>query len=179
MRWFEAIRTATPETTIALRLLLATALGAVIGLEREYKARPAGLRIHMLTALAAAVFTLLTFELFHEARSGKEPGPADPIRVIEAVTAGVAFLAAGAIIQARGQVQGLTTGAAMWLAGAVGVASGAGYYSIALMATILALIILTALTYLERRIEAAQSPAPSTETSAPDNRRRLGAREKP
>lgn len=67
----------------------------------------------------------------------------------------------------------------MWLAGAVGVASGAGYYSIALMATILALIILTALTYLERRIEAAQSPAPSTETSAPDNRRRLGAREKP
>jgi putative Mg2+ transporter-C (MgtC) family protein len=161
MRWFEAIRTATPETAIALRLLLAAALGAVIGLEREYKARPAGLRTHMLTALAAAVFTVLTFELFHEARSGKVPGPADPIRVIEAVTAGVAFLAAGAIIQARGQVQGLTTGAAMWLAGAVGVASGAGCYSIALMATVLALIILTVLTYLERWIEASQNRVPS------------------
>ena len=84
------------------------------------------------------------------------PAPADPIRVIEAVTAGVAFLAAGAIIQARGQVKGLTTGAAMWLAGAVGVACGAGYYSIALMATALALGILTVLVYLERRVEASQ-----------------------
>ena len=55
------------------------------------------------------------------------PGPADPIRVIEAATAGVAFLAAGAIIQARGQVQGLTTGAAMWPAGGAGVACGGGY----------------------------------------------------
>lgn len=60
----------------------------------------------------------------------------------------------------------------MWLAGAVDVASGAGYYSIALMATVLALIILTVLTYLERRMEAAQSPAPGTDTTAPDNRRR-------
>jgi putative Mg2+ transporter-C (MgtC) family protein len=159
MRWFDAMRTATPEAAIAFRLLLAAALGAVIGLEREYKARPAGLRTHMLTALAAAVFTVITFELLHEARSGREPGPADPIRVIEAVTAGVAFLAAGAIIQARGQVHGLTTGAAMWLAGAVGVACGGGYYSVALMATVLALLILTVLTYLERRIEASQNQA--------------------
>ncbi len=164
MGWFETLRTATPETAIAFRLLLAAALGAVIGLEREYKARPAGLRTHMLTALAAAVFTIITFELVHYARSLNPDGPADPIRVIEAVTAGVAFLAAGAFIQARGQVHGLTTGAAMWLAGAVGVACGAGFYSIALMATVLALAILTLLTFLERRIEASQvqdaSPQP-------------------
>jgi putative Mg2+ transporter-C (MgtC) family protein len=117
----------------------------------------------MLTALAAAVFTIITFELVHYARSLNPDGPADPIRVIEAVTAGVAFLAAGAIIQARGQVQGLTTGAAMWLAGAVGVACGGGYYSIALMATVLALLILTALRYLERRIEASQGPKARSE----------------
>jgi putative Mg2+ transporter-C (MgtC) family protein len=169
MRWFDSLRTATPEMAITVRLLLAAALGAVIGMEREYKARPAGLRTHMLTALAAAVFTIIMFELMHEARRMDPPGPADPIRVIEAVTAGVAFLAAGAIIQARGQVQGLTTGAAMWLAGAVGVACGGGYYSIALMATVLALLILTALRYLERRIEASQGtnarsePPPSHE----------------
>ena len=160
MHWFESLRTATPETAIAFRLLLAAALGAAIGLEREHKARPAGLRTHILTALAAAVFTLITFELLHEARSAETPGPADPIRVIEAVTAGVAFQAAGAIIQARGQVQGLTTGAAMWLAGAVGVACGGGYYSIALMATVLALLVLSVLGYLERRIEASQSRNP-------------------
>jgi putative Mg2+ transporter-C (MgtC) family protein len=91
MGWFESIRTVTPETTIAIRLLLAAALGAVIGFEREYKSRPAGLRTHMLVALAAALFTLITFELFYEARSDTNPGPADPIRIIEAVTAGVAF----------------------------------------------------------------------------------------
>jgi putative Mg2+ transporter-C (MgtC) family protein len=156
MPWLESLRTATPEEAVAFRLVLAVALGAVIGLEREYRARPAGLRTHMLTALAAAVFTLITFELLHDARKADAPGPADPIRVIEAVTAGVAFLAAGAIIQARGQVQGLTTGAAMWLAGAVGVACGGGYYSIALMATALALAILTIMAWLERRIEISQ-----------------------
>ncbi|HEX5957965.1 MAG TPA: MgtC/SapB family protein [Hyphomicrobiaceae bacterium] len=164
MHWLDSIRTFTPEAAIALRLLLAAALGAMIGLEREFKARPAGLRTHMLTSLAAAVFTVLTFELLHEARARPQPGPADPIRVIEAVTAGVAFLGAGAIIQARGHVRGLTTGAAMWLAGAVGVACGAGYYSIALMATILALLILTVLAYLERRF----GMAPPDSQSAPD-----------
>lgn len=163
MRWLESVRTVTPEAAIAFRLLLAAALGAVIGLEREYKARPAGLRTHMLTALAAAVFTLLTFELLHDTRKEDASGPADPIRVIEAVTAGVAFLAAGAIIQARGQVRGLTTGAAMWLAGAVGVACGGGYYSIAMMAAVLAVLILSVLSYLERRIEARNGPSRPTE----------------
>ncbi|HEX6000361.1 MAG TPA: MgtC/SapB family protein [Hyphomicrobiaceae bacterium] len=173
MHWLDSMRTFTPEAAIALRLLLAAALGAVIGLEREYKARPAGLRTNMLTALAAAVFTVLTFELLHEVRDRPQPGPADPIRVIEAVTAGVAFLGAGAIIQARGQVRGLTTGAAMWLAGSVGVACGAGYYSIALMATLLALLILTALAYLERWLGTAPSDSPSTpdQSSSRHNRR--------
>ncbi|MFZ1101457.1 MAG: MgtC/SapB family protein [Hyphomicrobiaceae bacterium] len=171
MPWFDALRTATPETAIAFRLLLAAALGAVIGLEREFKARPAGLRTHMLVALAAAVFTLITLELLQETRSAQEQGRADPIRVIEAVTAGVAFLAAGAIIQARGQVQGITTGAAMWLAGAVGVACGGGYYTIAAMATVLAMLILTVLAYIERRIEGSQHTAARTE-QPPRNRQR-------
>lgn len=169
MHWLDSIRTATPEMVIALRLLLAAALGAVIGLEREYKARPAGLRTHMLTSLAAAVFTLLTLELLHEARSAPNPTPADPIRIIVAVTSGVAFLAAGVIIQARGRVHGLTTGAAMWLAGAVGVACGAGYYSIALMATMLALVILWALAYLERRIGTAPESKAGPSPSRPDD----------
>ena len=142
MEWLDAFNTSIPLATILLRLLLATVLGAAIGLEREWKSRPAGLRTHMLTALASATFTLITLELLADARKQKETA-ADPIRVIEAVTAGVAFLAAGAIIQSRGAVKGLTTGAGMWLAGAVGVATGAGYYVIAVFASVLALVILT------------------------------------
>jgi putative Mg2+ transporter-C (MgtC) family protein len=149
VEWLEPLGTSTPAPVIALRLFLATALGAAIGLEREYKERPAGLRTHMLTAVASTVFTLITLELLSEARSLTGSASADPIRVIEAVTAGVAFLAAGAIIRARGQVRGLTTGAGMWLAGAVGVACGSGYYSIAVMATLLALLILAVVGRLE------------------------------
>ncbi len=131
-----------PMTTIIVRLFLAAALGAAIGYDREVRNRPAGLRTHMLTAVAAAVFTVITLELFHQARQLQPDGGFDPIRVVEAVTAGVAFLAAGTIIQSRGNVQGLTTGAAMWLTGAVGVASGFGMYVVAVVTTVLALLIL-------------------------------------
>lgn len=148
MEGFDSVRTATPEYVIAIRLILAAGLGAIIGFERESKDRDAGLRTHMLTALAAALFTIITAEIFHDSRGPQ--GPGDPIRIIEAVTAGVAFLAAGAIIQSRGEVRGLTTGAGMWLAGAIGVAAGGGYYSVAVMGTVLALIILFGLAHLTR-----------------------------
>jgi putative Mg2+ transporter-C (MgtC) family protein len=135
-------------TTIVVRLLLAAALGAAIGFDREVRNRPAGLRTHMLTAVAAAAFTVITLEVFHQARLVQPDGGFDPIRVVEAVTAGVAFLAAGTIIQSRGNVQGLTTGAAMWLAGAVGVAVGFGLYVIAVLTTVLALLILVAVSFI-------------------------------
>jgi putative Mg2+ transporter-C (MgtC) family protein len=83
---------------------------------------------HMLTALAAATFTIVALELALWAPGHNATG--DPIRAIEAVTAGVAFLAAGTIIQAKTQVIGLTTGASMWLAGALGVACGTGMYAL-------------------------------------------------
>ena len=147
MTWasmLDASHTVMHELEIALRLLLAAAAGAAIGIDREMKDRPAGLRTHMLTSLAAALFTVLTFEIYQSVK-----GSADPIRVIEAVTAGVAFLAAGAIIQGRASVHGLTTGAAMWMAGALGVCCGAGYYVLALMATALTIGILTLLSRIE------------------------------
>lgn len=153
---FQELRTHTPEAEIALRLVLASVFGAVIGFERELKDHSAGLRTHMLTALAAALFTVLTFELFHEARSSSSQTNADPIRIIEAVTAGVAFLAAGAIISGRDRVRGLTTGAGMWLAGAIGLACGAGRYLIALMATVFALVILAVLERFKDRFMDTQ-----------------------
>lgn len=127
--------------TIVSRMAAATLLGFLIGLDREFLHRPAGLRTHMLVSLAAATFTLVMFELM--GTFGEDPKVnADPIRVIEAVTAGVAFLAAGTIIQARHQVRGLTTGAGLWLAGAVGTACGVGAYAAAIAATIFGMVVL-------------------------------------
>lgn len=141
---------ATPVHIIALRLFLASVAGGAIGLEREKKGTSAGLRTHMLTALAAATFMLITLELFHEVHGAKGAN-ADPTRVIEAVTAGVAFLAAGAIIQNRDRVRGLTTGAGMWLAGAIGVAAGGGFYALTVLATLFGLVIIAVLRRAERR----------------------------
>lgn len=143
--------THTPIVEIAARFVLAAVFGAVMGFDREVKNRNAGLRTHMLTSLAAAVFTVLTFEIFEQTQARSAQITADPIRVIEAVTAGVAFLAAGAIIQSRGQVHGLTTGAGMWLAGSIGVACGAGLYAVATVATIMTIIILSVLNKLGHR----------------------------
>jgi len=138
------LRTHIPEGEIFVRLTLATLFGAIVGIDRELRQHAAGLRTHMLTAAAAALFTILTLELYHEVRAdGGDRVTADPIRIVEAVTAGVAFLAAGAIIHGRGTVRGLTTGAGMWLAGAIGVACGTGRFTIALMALVLAIVVLS------------------------------------
>jgi putative Mg2+ transporter-C (MgtC) family protein len=142
-----------PLGTVVARLLAAAFLGGLIGIEREWRKRSAGLRTHMLTALAAAVFTVLTIEILHSQMLQEDAARADPVRVIEAVTAGVAFLAAGAIIQSRGNVHGLTTGAGMWLAGALGVASGLGYFVIGLLAAVLGLIIIAVLGRIEAAFE--------------------------
>jgi putative Mg2+ transporter-C (MgtC) family protein len=153
---FDPVNTELSEGVIALRLMLAIALGAVIGYEREQLARPAGLRTHMLTALAAALFTIITMEIHADVLRGAQGHSSDPIRVIEAVTAGVAFLAAGAIFRSQGDVKGLTTGAGMWLAGAIGVACGAGYGILAVMATAFAAVILVAVRWVEGHFKGEQ-----------------------
>lgn len=152
--------TYTSFPVIAARLLLAAIFGAVIGFEREWRNRPAGLRTHILVCVAAATFAILTVEIvhapmFHEPSLGEDV-KVDPIRIVEAVTAGVAFLAAGVVIFTRGQVHGLTTGAGMWLAGAIGVASGLGLWQIALFTTLLALAVLVLLYAFESKMDLNQ-----------------------
>lgn len=153
----------TPLWEVVLRLVLAAALAAAIGYDREIKNRPAGLRTHMLTSIAAAVFTILTLEIAQDVSRISEAASVDPARVIQAVTAGVAFLAAGAIIQSGGKIHGLTTGAGMWMAGALGVACGAGYYFIATLATVLTFVVLSLVHRLEERWINASSPTDNSE----------------
>lgn len=155
--------TRTPVVEMLARLGMAVVFGAVIGFDREARAKPAGLRTHMLISLAAALFTLLTFELTMTAVAIDKSVGADPVRVIQAVVAGVAFLGAGTIIQSRGQVHGITTGASIWLAGAVGMACGGGYYTIALIALVFAILILSAVGFLERRLKPGVDKPPTDE----------------
>ena len=129
------------------RLFAAAILGGIVGYERESGEHAAGLRTHMLVAIGACLFTLLMVVLID--RFDSDATRADPIRIVEAVTSGIAFLAAGVIIQARGQVKGLTTGASLWLAGAVGLACGLGEYLLAVIAVVLTLIILRVVKHLE------------------------------
>jgi putative Mg2+ transporter-C (MgtC) family protein len=142
--------TSTPFQVIVARLMLATLLGAAIGFEREWRNHTAGLRTHMLVCLAAATFAVLTVEISQAPVFRDEAMRFDPIRIIEAVTAGVAFLAAGSIIFARGTLHGLTTGAGMWLAGAIGVAAGLGLWQIALVGAVLAVVVLGLLRRFEK-----------------------------
>ena len=143
--------TELPIVIILLRIFGAGLLGALLGLERELHDRNAGLRTHTLISIAAASLAILTIEITLADYLVRDTSQLDPLRVIEAVTAGVAFLAAGAIIQSRGNVRGLTTGAGMWLAGVIGLAAGMGHWAIAGVATVAGIFILSVMRWVEIR----------------------------
>lgn len=166
----ELTRTTIPLSEIALRLALAAALAGVLGFEREVAGRPAGLRTHMLVSLAAATFTIGALELLHWTDGLQESSAkVDPARALEAITAGVAFLAAGTIIRSGKNTHGLTTGAGMWLAGSIGLVTGIGLYAFAIIASLIGLIILSILRHLERlakiKPEAEDEQTRSQETA--------------
>lgn len=136
---------------IALRTLVAAVLGGIIGIERELVGRPAGLRTHMLISVSSAIFAMVALELFTDAT--RQSSNSDPVRIIEAVTAGVAFIAAGAIFRDRGDgVHGLTTGAGLWAAGAIGTAVGAGYIALALVSFVVVFVIVAVIRLIEKRV---------------------------
>lgn len=136
------LETELPLVDLAVRLGAASLAGMMLGLEREWRQKPAGLRTHMLVSLAAAAFTIISFELYHVSLDISSTSSGDPIRVIEGVVAGVAFLGAGVIIQSRGDVRNLTTGATIWMSGATGLACGGGFYIVAGILVGLSLFIL-------------------------------------
>ena len=143
---------ATSPAVAAVRLLISGAFGAAIGFEREANNRAAGLRTHILISMGACLFALVSFEIINFAQTDPTAQAADPLRLISSVTSGVAFLAAGSIIVTGGKVQGLTTGAGMWMAGAIGLACGVGKIGLALMATVMVLGILALLRPLKSKI---------------------------
>lgn len=117
-------------------------LAVLIGWHREISARKPGLRRHMLVAMASAMVAVVAMDVTHFPLGNSDTLQIDPLRLIQAVTAQVAFRVAGSIIFSSGSVRGVATGVLMWLAGAMGLASGTGDGMLALMGTGLAVVIL-------------------------------------
>ncbi len=141
---------------LLLHLVLAVILGGAIGLERELQQKAAGLRTNILICAGAALFTELSLAMTAEY--------GDPSRIAAQIVTGVGFLGAGAIIQGRGTVTGLTTAATMWLVAAIGMAVGFGALLEATGTTLLVVLVLVALRPLERWIEKRNRP-PSEEAT--------------
>jgi putative Mg2+ transporter-C (MgtC) family protein len=140
---------------------LAVLLGAAIGLEREINRKSAGLRTNMLICLGAAVFTIIS-------RNLTAAVPSDSVsRIAAQVVTGVGFLGAGAIIQDRGGVHGLTTAATIWLVASIGMACGAAFYHLAVISTAAAIVVLLGVTpfakSLERRLQKRRNSQSSGE----------------
>jgi len=144
-------------TRVVLRLLVAALLGGLLGWEREHQGKAAGVRTHMLVAMGAALFVLVSQQI--------GMGAEDMSRVIQGIIAGVGFLCAGTIIKGNrlDDVQGLTTAAGLWLTAAVGVAAGLGRESTAVLGTLLALAVLL-LVPVVLKATAKPSPLITSET---------------
>ena len=137
------LMTAEPDVVaLAGRVLIAAALGAVLGLEREWRGKEAGLRTNTLIAVGAALFTAMSMTF-----------GGDPARVAAQVVTGVGFLGAGAILRTSGNIHGLTTAAMIWVNAAIGLTCGAGHIRLAAASTLIVLVAMIGLTPLDRQFE--------------------------
>ena len=138
--------------------LLRLGLGGTIGIERQFREQEAGLRTHMLVAVGAALFTIVSAFGFHDvlATGNGAYVRLDPSRIAAQIVSGIGFLGAGAIIRQGLSIRGLTTAATLWIVAAIGMACGAGTYGAALIATVLVMIMLWPLRYVGRLIDREQ-----------------------
>ncbi|HEY4518882.1 MAG TPA: MgtC/SapB family protein [Candidatus Paceibacterota bacterium] len=131
---------------MVIKLIVALALGLVVGIEREFVGKEAGTKTYSLVTLGAALFTIISFD----------PNFPDPSRVIAQIITGIGFIGAGLIIFHENKIHGLTTAAGLWTMAGVGVAAGMGYYFLAVVSTLMVLFILFVLRKLrlEERIHS-------------------------
>ena len=149
------------------RLCLSAALGAVLGLEREWRQKYAGLRTNILIAIGATLFTLMSIDLSVSAGG-------DPTRVAAQIVTGIGFLGGGVIMRTGAGVRGLTTAAMIWVNAAIGVAVGGGEFSLAVIATGVTLLVLVLLNPVERwmderGVKRRDDEGPTGGGSAPAN----------
>ena len=139
------------EYEIIYQLILATLLGALIGLEREVMRKEAGLRTYSLVSLGTCLFTIISLELFQSFTSTIGVS-FDPARIIQAIASGIGFIGAGVIFRQQSGVVGITTAAALWVVAAIGLAVGAQLYLLAIFTTFMTLLILFAFRLFEEEV---------------------------
>jgi len=140
------------ETDALVRIVIAAALGATLGIEREFHDKPAGLRTYMLVAEGAALFMVGSILITQQFQGGGNALSIDPTRVASTIVSGIGFLGGGAILQSRNRVKGITTAAGIWVAAAIGLLTGAGYFVVAVGGTLIAIVTLALLAWPERWI---------------------------
>lgn len=127
-------------TEFIIRILVATFLGAIIGLDREYRTKAAGFRTHVLVALGSALFMIISVHGFDDLPKDQMTLRMDPARIAAQVVTGIGFIGAGTIIFQKNVVKGLTTAAGLWVTAAVGMACGVGMYILAAVSTVIVLV---------------------------------------
>src|SRR5216117_666211 len=137
---------ASMDLSVALKLVLAAALGGMIGMERELRDKPAGLRTNILICVGSTLFMSISTTVA-QILGG------DPTRIAAQIISGIGFLGAGAVLQSHGFVLGLTTAATIWVVAGVGMALGSGMYVVALFTTAMSLVTLYFLSFVEDRIQ--------------------------
>src|SRR6185295_2841889 len=138
------------DPSIPLKLLLAAVLGGLIGLEREMRDKPAGLRTNILICVGSTLFMSISTKV-SELLGG------DPTRIAAQIISGIGFLGAGAVLHSHGFVLGLTTAATIWVVAGVGMALGSGMYTVAVFTTAMSLVTLYFLSFVEDRIQGRRS----------------------
>lgn len=149
------------------RVMLSLAAGAAIGLEREWKNKPAGIRTYALVCEGSALFMIVSLLL--NQHLVKEGGTADPSRIASTVVQGVGFIAGGVIFTQRAKVQGLTTAAGLWVTAGIGLAVGAGFYALTIIGVFAALFTLVPLHWIELKFPSAQRTDANTSNSSSDS----------
>ena len=135
------------ETDLILRLVIAAIFGGIIGWERQRDQKPAGLKTHMLVSMGSALFTLISFTVLVTLDNML----IDPTRIAAGIITGVGFLGAGAILQSKGEIHGLSTAATIWVVAAVGMAVGFGLFVLAGCTAVITVIMLFILEKMERK----------------------------
>ncbi len=142
-------------TVILTRLLAASLAGGIIGLERSYHGRPAGMRTHTLVCVSSSLLMLLTVYQW-QLLAGMPINTirVDPTRMAQGIMTGIGFLGAGVIMKEKLTIRGLTTAASVWITAAIGIIIGMGFYTSAVSATVITILVLSMLGWLERRLKS-------------------------
>lgn len=141
-----------------IRVALAAVLGSVIGIERELRAKDAGLRTNMLVAMGAALFTVCSIQLSEFYLNWNGSIRFDPSRIISTIVSGIGFLGGAVIFRTEERVRGVTTAASIWVVTGVGVAAGAGFYLVAAGSTVLIVIVLLVVGWVEHLVGFKDGP---------------------